>query len=299
MADTFAYCLREGILGVGWRTESNVSTTDWETYHAEASAIHSDLNVCKYIKKSVKTSSLVWTRDTQGNYYLARVLSGWEYYATEEARARNIDIGNVFRVAFERVSLDEVPGKVVASFRPARSIQEISDPTAREYSKFLWNCRSGRSVYTIDERVLESPDIFSLLDSEEVEDLVFLFLQSSGWFVVPNSRKADTMAFEYLVINPRTNDQAQVQVKTGRSSLDRTAFRDLPFPVILFQSHDRYTGPENSNVTCIARAEMEAFIASAAQWLPARYRNKMELIRALEMKTGRDALAMAQGAVPD
>lgn len=281
MGDTFAYCVREGILGVGWRTEKNVSTTDWETYYAEASAIHNNLNVCKYIRKWVDTGSLVWTRDTQGNYYLAKVISGWEYYTTKEARTRNIDIANIFRVEFQRISLDEVPGKVVASFRPARTIQEINDPTAREYSKFLWNRHSGNPIYSIDENVLRNPDIFSLLDSEEIEDLVFLFLQSRAWFVVPNSRKADTMAFEYLVINPRTNKQAQVQVKAGGSILDRDNYRDLPFQVILFQSHDLYTGPENSNVTCIWRAELEAFIASAAHWLPARYRNKMELMKAL------------------
>ena len=234
MADTFAYCIQEGILGVGWRTESNVSTTNWETYHAEASAIYDNLNICKYIKRRVEEGSLIWTRDTRGNYYLARVLSGWEYFVTEEARRRNIDIGNVIRVAFEKVSTDEVPGKVVASFRPARTFQEINDPTAREYSKFIWNKRSGKSIYDIDRQIIQNYDLFSLLDSEEVEDIVFLFLQNSGWFVVPNSRKADTMAFEYLVINPHTRVQAQVQVKTGGSSLSRTAYQELPFPVILF-----------------------------------------------------------------
>nr|WP_194229705.1 hypothetical protein [Methylobacterium oryzae] len=160
MADTFDYCVRHGILGVGWRTETNISTTDWEAYYAEASTIHDNLNVCRYIRRRIETGSLVWTRDTQGNYYLARVLSGWEYYATDESRKNNIDIGNVFRVALEKISLDEVPGKVVASFRATRSVQAIYDLTSREYSKFLWNRRSGQSTYAIDERVFTKPRHF-------------------------------------------------------------------------------------------------------------------------------------------
>jgi hypothetical protein len=41
-----------------------------------------------------------------------------------------------------------------------------------------------------------------MLDDEETEDLVFLNLQSQGWYVLPNSRKGDTMSFEYLAVNP-------------------------------------------------------------------------------------------------
>ena len=58
----------------------------------------------------------------------------------------------------------------MASFRPARTIQEIADPTAIAYSKFIWNQRAGSKVYDLDNRIANAPDIFSLLDSEEVED---------------------------------------------------------------------------------------------------------------------------------
>ena len=279
MADTFAYCLSQGILGVGWRTEITTNTKDWETYYAEASTLHEDLNTCKYIKRWISEGCLVWTRDPQGNYYLARVLSGWEYFTTEESRHRDIDIGNVFRVAFERLSIDEVPGKVVASFRPSRTLQEIADPTAIAYSKFIWNERAKAEVYALDGYALEAPDVFSLLDSEEAEDLVFLYLQTQGWFVVPNSRKADTLAFEYLVIKPQDTSCAQVQVKTGKTILNRDLYRNLPFPVILFQSSDLYAGEPSTNVTCLSRAEVENFLTASAHWLPARYRRKMAMLQ--------------------
>ena len=93
-------------------------TTDWEILHMAAADIHDDLGTCAYIRHRVQKDDLVWTRNTQGNY-LARVLSGWEYFTTEESRESGVGIGNVFRVTFERLTIDEVPGTVGACFWPA------------------------------------------------------------------------------------------------------------------------------------------------------------------------------------
>ena len=77
MADTFAYCLKHGILGVGWRVDEIKETTDWDIFYTAAADIYDDLGTCAYIRHRVQKDDLVWTRDTQGNY-LARVPSGWE-----------------------------------------------------------------------------------------------------------------------------------------------------------------------------------------------------------------------------
>lgn len=75
MQRTFDYCLREGVLGVGWRTPSGRNTRDWDEYYQEASHEHGNLAGCKYIHDWIDPGDLVWTRDPFGNYYLARVLS--------------------------------------------------------------------------------------------------------------------------------------------------------------------------------------------------------------------------------
>ena len=132
-------------LGVGWWVDETKGTTDWDILHTAAADIHGDLGTCAYIRHRVQKDDLVWTRDTQGNY-LARVLSGWEYFTTEESRESGIDIGNVFRVTFERLTINEVAGTVVACFRPSRTIQAIYDPMAVAYSKFPWKLRAGDAV---------------------------------------------------------------------------------------------------------------------------------------------------------
>jgi hypothetical protein len=218
METTFDHCMRNGILGVGWRTSSDRNTSSWDEYYEEASKEHDNLQVCKYIHKWVSKGDLVWTRAPSGQYYLAQVSSGWEYWTTEESRRLDIDIANIFRCNIKRVDIDEVPGKIVACFRATRTIQEVADLRACEYSRHLWNVLSGQQIYEIDKASYS--DIFMMLDDQETEDLVFLYLQSKGWYVIPHSRKADTMSFEYLCVNPLTGKVAGTQVKTGETPLN-------------------------------------------------------------------------------
>lgn len=278
--ETFAYCLKEQLLGVGWRTESNKNTTVWEDYFSEATLIHDNLNVCKYIKKWVSKNDLVWTRDTEGNYYLAKVLSGWEYWVSDEAKEKDIDIANIFRCEIIKVDIDDVPGKVVACFRPTRTLQEIANLVALEYSKALWNKISKTNCYEIDKTKIS--DVFSMLDDEETEDLVFLYLQTQGWYVLPNSRKADTMSFEYLCINPKTGEVVGTQVKTGAASINKDNYQASSCRVFLFQPNNCYEGNNHNNIIVISRETILEFIAQNKQWLPKVIRHKLELCTACQ-----------------
>ncbi|MDW8018412.1 MAG: hypothetical protein RMI36_11365 [Thermus sp.] len=286
LEETFAYCLKQGVLGIGWRLASGKTEASWEEYLAEAQEIfkdardvHKDFWAQRYIKDQVKPGDLVWTRDTQGNYYLAKVLSGWEYWMHPEAVEKGIDIANIFRVTFRPVDLDAVPGKIIASFRAARTIQGINSPPTVEYTKFLWNKLAGHQEYRLDEKVASDP--FELLDDEETEDLVFLYLQDQGWYVVPGSRKGDTMRYEFYVVHPKTGERGMVQVKTGNTPLDRNAYASAPGTVFLFQPHGRYLGEEKPNVRCLTRDELLGFVERAYAWLPKRHRFVMDLHREL------------------
>jgi len=275
--ETFEYCLKNELLGVGWRVSTIKSTRDWNEYFREASRIHNNLSICKYIKDNVHKDDLVWTRSPSRKYYLAKVLSEWEYLTTEEAVKKDIDIANVFRVKFREVPIDQVPGKVIATFRATRTIQRIADEKVREYSKYLWNLLSGESYYSVDTSKFK--DIFMMLDDEETEDLVFLYLQSKGWYVVPNSRKKDSMRFEYLVVNPKTGEKAETQIKTGNVSLNKEFFSKYSYKIFLFQSNELYEGNGADNVVCIKRNELEKFLEKSLNWLPAIFKTKWKLVK--------------------
>ena len=140
----------------------------------------------------------------------------------------------------------------------------------------MWNKLSNDQVYQIDKSVYS--DIFMMLDSEETEDLLFVYLQSQGSYVLPNSRKADTMSYEYLVVNPLNGEKALAQVKTGEEFLNRDDYVDYPHKFFLFQSNELYAGSGDKNVICISREEMLTFLNGSLAWLPKSFQTKVDLI---------------------
>lgn len=264
---SFGYCLKEQVLGLGWQTESQKSGVSWKEYEKEATEIYGSdkLSRVRYLKNRVEPNNLLWTRDTKGNYYLAKVRSGWEYYTNRAAQ--DADITNVVRCKMLKViSVDDVPGKVVACFRPSRTIQGIKDSVAQKYSLLLWNRLSGSADYKVDTK--EFKNIFTFLDSEQTEDVIFIYLQTKGWLVVPNSRKADTMSYEFYLIHRHDRRRAVVQVKSGGTPLDASEWKDTKEHVILFQANGQYQTRDVKNVECIEPLVIEKFIYSNLGLMP-------------------------------
>jgi hypothetical protein len=197
----------------------------------------------------------------------------------EEAMEKDIDIANVVEADIRKVATDEVPGKVVACFRATRALQQVNDGTVREYSKFLWNENSEQSVYSCSAEA--ELDIFSLLDSEEIEDLIFVYLQSQGWFVVPNSRKVDTMSFEFLLIHKDSKKKCWIQVKSGNTPLSCSGYTKLGFGVFLFQSKGIYHGDRDPNVEIIDKEELERFLRESSEYLPAVFSKKLKMLNTM------------------
>lgn len=213
---SFKYCLENKVLGLGWPVSTDESNITWSDFIALAEKKYSpkSLTRVKYLKKHLKENDLIWTRDANGEYYLAKSHTGWEYLTSPDALDANIL--NIVRCDILKVpSIDDVPGKVIACFRPTRAIQTIKDETTSNYSKYLLNRLSGKQTFVDIEK--KFTNVFSFLDSDEAEDVVFIYLQTKGWIVIPSSRKADTMSYEFFLINKKTNSKAIVQVKTGHT----------------------------------------------------------------------------------
>jgi hypothetical protein len=263
---SFSYCIKNRVMGVGWQIPKEPDEKiDWETYEKRALALKENkgkIPIVKYIKKWVSEGDLIWTRDTKGIYYLGKVLSGWEYLDNPEAR--EADIVNIVRVDIKKVgSVDEVPGKVIACFRGSRTIQEIANQQAILYSKKLWNKLSEENQYPIDEN---NVNIWDLLNDEQVEDLIFIYLQFQNWYVIPNSRKKDTMNYEFYLINRETFQRAKVQAKTGNSIINRDdTDNDIYF---LFQPNGKFIGNEKDNIIEIENEELINFVKNNKRIIP-------------------------------
>jgi hypothetical protein len=265
---SFSYCIREQVLGMGWAvTSPEKRSFTWEEYEALAISQHGDDNLSRVrcLRNKVRTDDLIWTRDTRGCYYLGRVTSPWEYF--EASGSLDADVVNIVRCNIQRIeAIDDIPGKVVACFRPSRTIQSIADNAAVRYTKFLWNKLSGASYYPVPP--IGNQSLYSLLDSETVEDVIFIYLQMQGWLVVPHSRKVDTMGFEYVLINRDTAERATVQVKTGNTPLDTSEWKGMG-TVFLFQANGVYCGEQASNVICLRPDSILEFIRANLSLMPA------------------------------
>lgn len=276
---TFKYCLNNNLLGVGWRIDSDINDNiDWQSYLKQAQEKFSDLKIVKYLKTNINENDLIWTRDWKGQYYLAKVKSPWEYLISDISLKSDIDIANVVKVDFVKIEIDEVPGKVVACFRARRTLQRIDSNVVEEYSKHMWNIKTKTNHFNINKDLFK--DIFTFLDFEEIEDLIFIYLQTSGYVVIPNSRKADTMSYEFLLINNYSKKRYLIQIKSGNTHLDINNYSDLNENYLLFQPYGFYINdkPMPNNITIIEPKIILDFLKSKTEFLPKLFIEKMKII---------------------
>ncbi|OQA56216.1 MAG: hypothetical protein BWY41_01546 [Candidatus Atribacteria bacterium ADurb.Bin276] len=278
----FNYCLKHGVIGVGWRITDSITEISWEEYSSQAKKQFPNIDTVNYLKNRIKPGDLIWTRDEVGDYYLAKVKSGWKYFNTTEANENDIDIANVVEVDFIKIPTNEVPGKVIACFRPTRTLQAINSDFVSGYSKYIWNEKSDKDKFENIQFKLNN--IFDFIDSEELEDLVFIYLQFNNYIVVPNSRKVDTMSYEYFAIDKKTKSNYLVQIKSGNTPLDLKNYQKTDENYILFQSNNIYLNIslENEKTKVIRKELIEEFIKTHFEYLPKATQNKIEIINKMK-----------------
>jgi len=273
-------CLDKGIVGVGWQIDySNIPVT-WEEYRGTAEVVYGDRSwkaALNAMKNRIQVNDLIWTRDWSGIYFLGRIKSDW-YYDTAEDCAQ-ADIVNVRKCEWHRIGTEEaVPGKVVSSFRPARTVQIIDDDTVNYFSKVTYNKIVKEAFYKVDD--LAGKDIFSLLSTDDCEDAVAIYLQvTHDYYIIPSSCKDDTMTYEFELKHRQTGKSAVVQVKSGWSSLDRDDYSKLDTEVFLFTTSGQYYGGLKPNIKTISPDEIRKFLYEQTHLLPHKMKVWIELTR--------------------
>lgn len=279
--DPRQFCLSSGCLGVGWPV-SDAASLQWEAYVEQGRTTYSHDNgwwpALNALGNRMALGDLCWTRDSVGIYYLGRITGGWQYNGTEDNR--RADVVNLRPCDWVKVGpADGVPGKVINSFGPRRTLQRVNDETVRVYSAYFYNTRSSSGLLYDMPRT--STDIFSLLSSEDCEDLIALYMQMKGYVLLPSTCKRSTFAYEFVMRNRDTGDYAAAQVKNGFNNLRISDYTDFPGHVFLFTSKGSYLGSAAENVSCITSREMLQFIAEHQSILPDRTKTWLRIAREL------------------
>jgi hypothetical protein len=272
--DPRMFCIEKGVLGVGWQVDYDKTPVSWKTYYKLAMAEYYDIEdrdngwwpAVNAVKNRMSVDDLCWTRTWQGVYYLGRITSEWRYETGKEHE--DADVVNVRDCDWKQVgSVESVPGKVVNSFIPPRTAQRIKSRAVTAFSQHMYNSLSQDFKYPMPA---QSRDLFSLISSEDCEDVIGLYLQALGYSIIPSSCKSDTLAYEYVLKHRKTGRQAVVQAKNGNVPLDAEEYADFPGEVYLFTSRGKYLGSPPDNVHCIERRTLEDFIKNNHQVLPKR-----------------------------
>lgn len=263
------FCLQNNIVGVGWRINEECKKLTWNEYHLEASKIYGDKNwkiALNTLKNRIKIDDLIWTRDNQNNYYLGRIIGDWKYQSEKENL--DADVVNIRDCDWMKIgTVDSVPGKLINSFIPGRTVQSVNSDSVKMYSQTIFNELKGEQIYQLDD--ISDADIFSLLTSDDCEDLIAMYLQlKENYYLIPSSCKRDMMRYEFELKNKKTGKSAVVQVKNGNVNLNSDDYDNLDCEVYLFTTKGLYLGKENANIHFIKPEKIVNFMHLNKEILP-------------------------------
>ncbi|WP_158743026.1 hypothetical protein [Acidisphaera sp. L21] len=262
VAASVALCLDRSIIGMGWPVpdETVTQSDDLEWYKEAASRQYgSDMSwhsVWTFAERP-EIGDLVWFRDTEGRFFLAEILEPWRY-AYEDKAAIGADIVNFRKVRIIEVGVaDAVPGKVIACFRPSKTFQPIRSPGMLAFSSKLAGLPSADTVF----------DVYEFMSDADLENVVFVYLQVIGWYVLPGTRTVTTAHYEFVLVHREKGERAIVQVKSGGTWIDASSYAGQE-TAFLFAASGNYGHVIPSNVVLITRKQLSDFMRGMPHLLP-------------------------------
>lgn len=270
--DVVNFCIQKQIAGIGWPVAGNPKTPTEYTELAKK----------KYHKRPASAAfaevpqigDYIWARDLKGIYYLGKIMSDWSYVNTLEAN--ELDIPNQRSCRWVTVGNEEkVPGKIISCFRPSRAFQSINNHKLEEFT--TWMYEGGGSPKFENFSNMEKGQLFDLIDDQDCEDLVGLFIQYEyGYLLIPSSCKRETIAYEYILKHRETGETAIAQVKHGIVALDERLLHSAE-RIFLFSSSGQINS-SSQKIEVITPKQIIDFCFAKKHVLPERIVNWLNFL---------------------
>lgn len=279
--DPHHFCVEQSIVGVGWAV-GEANKMPWDQYWALADEVYykqKDKGIwpaINAIKNRMRANDLCWMRDLCGVYWLGRILDDdWSYCGDKTHRA--YDVVNIRKCKWFRIGpVASVPGRVIYSFIQRRAVQLINCPTSAAFSMFMWNGNdSDDHEYCLGMGT--SADLYTLLSSDDCEDLVGIYLQEKGYRIIPSTCKFNTAVYEYQLIHREDGHSAVVQVKNRQDPLNLEDYAGIADRIYLFAPQGGFCGKAGPNVLMIDRQTIDDFIKQNPSLLPVRINNFVKM----------------------
>lgn len=275
--DLLKFCKREGLIGVGWGEIKTRVNTD-EAIRQEAGVYSDATSAIKALNamRRMSLNDLIWTR-LDNEYFLCRVTGLWEDSKPGDEHYK-LDVPNYVNVEWLEIGMEQnVPGKVVSSFRPAASAQSVSG--VEDISMYMWNKYANSNVYQVRKNAIS---IWSVLSAEAIEEIVLLYLQvKKGYYIYSSTVKYAFPIYECQLVDKR-GIKAYPQVKSGFVSLKADDYmeairQDSTAEVYLFSTSESYIKNTCNRIYFLYKRELEKFMKEYRDILPILTYNWIDL----------------------
>lgn len=273
------YCIDNHVAAMGWSLtdiseEDRKKIVSFDDYCKYADDLYDEkYDSVKRLFYDVKENDIIWMRN-KWEYYFARVKSESKWTFNESAvsmdaanQLTNLD----WYLAAKKADEESVPGAVATAFIMGSTLQKIRKPGVEAYSQMLYNRlhdgnKEGYSYPKPDLSLCES-NFFSLLQPEDVEDLLALWLfTTKGYVCIPSTNKIATPKYECILVDPKDTNRKHIyiQVKKGTTCLDADQYTDLPGDVYLLTTEGKVINADNhKNIYNVNPTEIYQFATNA------------------------------------
>ena len=309
------YCIENNIIAIGWSLRFSQDKTAKEDYEEhgekmlEREQISTFTEYKKFIDKHdfygrkvnenvnrfcwhIKPNDLVWMRSS-GVYYLGRVTEKSKWFFNTSQEAYDKDAANQYSDIEWHCIGDEsnVPGAIATAFIRGMTLQRINKSGVAEFSRYIFNQKSGKKIYD-DFSVSDPFDTFyNLLSTEDCEDLLCLWLYSKfGYVAIPSTNKKATELYECVLKDPKNGKCIYPQAKSyldDNHKLLKDDYTHLKGDVWLFVARGEIYGDPDKKYNKIHVAdprELYNFVGSkkAANILPKSILNWYKMLSKLK-----------------
>ena len=276
--DVVDYCIQNNIAGIGWPVNSKPFSS-WD---------YADLVKKRYGKMTASVAfaikpqpgDLIWARSRKGDYYLGRIddeQGDWQY--SDDPLHLELDIPNQRKCVWIYIGNEaNVPGKIVACFRPISAFQAIRDPHMERYSQWLYaNPKGVSETVVLSTGKVDPTAFFKMISADDCEDIVGLYLQKvKGYCLIPSTCKRTTIGYEFILHHGKTGQTAAVQVKQGSVALDES-LKKVADHIYLFSTQGSVSA-EASNIEVLSGQELYAFVIEHEHLLPQKIKFWLQAI---------------------
>jgi len=283
--DAATFCIDRGIVGIGWALDPAPTTKDdyWQRGRALYKKGRSWSAAANALLHRMKVGDLIWTRNRQGVYFLGRITDDWRHEVGPDFLAA--DIANVRPCIWAKVgAMDNVPGSVINSFRPASTVQLVTDSSAALYSQLLFGELTDQPFTPPPGKV--AVDIFQLLSAEDLEDVAAAYLQVTlRCIMFPSTCKISTMAVECLFTTLDGGQRIGLQVKSGWTPINQDDYASFDGIAYLFAASGVYLGSAHPNCVCLAPDTIRVFVLENSRLMPGNVQRWIRYVESTQRET--------------